>query len=95
MAVVVGIAELKAKLSHYLRLVREGQEVIIKDRDTPIARLSPHGRSERKKLTIYPARRPLSDLDNIRRATGPVLPPKQFQDLLDWMKHDRFEDWFK
>ena len=37
----IGVAELKAKLSEYLRVVRKGQEVTITDRDQPIARLVP------------------------------------------------------
>lgn len=37
----VGIAELKAKLSEYLRYVRRGQIVTVLDRDTEIARIVP------------------------------------------------------
>jgi len=35
------IAELKARLSEYLRSVRRGETVTILDRDTPIARIVP------------------------------------------------------
>jgi prevent-host-death family protein len=38
------IAELKAKLSEYLRAVRGGDEVLVLDRDTPVARIVPAGR---------------------------------------------------
>ena len=37
----VKIAELKARLSEYLRYVRRGHVVTILDRDTPVARLVP------------------------------------------------------
>jgi prevent-host-death family protein len=37
----VGVAQLKARLSEYLRRVREGAEVIVLDRKTPIARIVP------------------------------------------------------
>jgi antitoxin (DNA-binding transcriptional repressor) of toxin-antitoxin stability system len=37
----VKVAELKAKLSAHLRYVRNGEEVIVCDRDKPIARISP------------------------------------------------------
>lgn len=37
----VGIAELKARLSHYLRAVRAGESVTVLDRDRPVARLVP------------------------------------------------------
>jgi prevent-host-death family protein len=35
----VNVVELKSKLSEYLRSVRNGNEIIIKDRNTPIAKL--------------------------------------------------------
>jgi prevent-host-death family protein len=37
----VNIAELKNKLSAYLNEVRAGRELVIRDRNTPIARLIP------------------------------------------------------
>lgn len=37
----VGIAELKARLSEYLRRVRAGDGLIVLDRSTPIARIVP------------------------------------------------------
>jgi len=37
----VGIRELRADLSRWLRRVRAGEEVVITDRGTPIARLVP------------------------------------------------------
>ncbi len=37
----VGIAELKARLSEYLRHVRRGEVVTVLDRDTEIARIVP------------------------------------------------------
>ncbi|HEX3661599.1 MAG TPA: type II toxin-antitoxin system prevent-host-death family antitoxin [Acidobacteriaceae bacterium] len=37
----VNIGELKNRLSTYLRYVREGEEVVIKDRNRPVARILP------------------------------------------------------
>ena len=37
----VGIAELKNRLSHYLEGVRRGEEVLIRDRNQPIAKIVP------------------------------------------------------
>lgn len=37
----VGIAELKNRLSHYLEGVRRGEEVLIRDRHHPIAKIVP------------------------------------------------------
>ena len=36
------VAELKAKLSEYLRFVRKGNEVTVYDRNEPIARVVPY-----------------------------------------------------
>ena len=59
------ISELKAKLSAYLDLVRQGDEVLVTDRGRPIARLAP--------VTG-------SDLEEGRRElllrTGRMLPPR-------------------
>jgi prevent-host-death family protein len=38
----VKTAELKAKLSEYLRLVRRGESVTVLDREQPIARIVPY-----------------------------------------------------
>ena len=38
----VRIAELKARLSEYLRAVRKGRSLTVLDRDTPIARVVPY-----------------------------------------------------
>jgi prevent-host-death family protein len=37
----VSVTELKSRLSHYLREVRRGGEVLVLDRGVPIARLTP------------------------------------------------------
>jgi prevent-host-death family protein len=37
----VNIGELRNQLSAYLRYVRNGEEVVIKDRDRPVARILP------------------------------------------------------
>ena len=42
----VRIAELKARLSEYLRAVRRGESIAVLDRDTPVAQIIPvRGRS--------------------------------------------------
>ena len=35
------VANLKAKLSHYLRLVKTGEEILITIRDVPVAKIVP------------------------------------------------------
>lgn len=39
----VSIRELKSRLSHYLRLTRKGESVVITDRGVPIGRIVPMG----------------------------------------------------
>jgi prevent-host-death family protein len=41
MAITAGVRELKNRLTHYLRLVRKGERVIVTDRNRPIAVLRP------------------------------------------------------
>jgi prevent-host-death family protein len=43
---VVNVAVLKNKLSAYLERVREGEEVLVKDRERPVARIVPIVRDE-------------------------------------------------
>jgi len=40
---VVKVSDLKNRLSHYLRLVRGGESVLVTDRDRVIARIEPAG----------------------------------------------------
>jgi prevent-host-death family protein len=56
----VGIRELKAHLSKYLRRVREGYSVLITDRGKPIGR-------------IVPAEQPLADRLRVMVDTGALL----------------------
>ncbi len=39
----VNVAELKNRLSHYLRIVRRGEAILVRDRDRVIARIEPAG----------------------------------------------------
>ena len=72
----VMIAELKNRLSLYLRRAQGGEEILVTDRKTPIARLMPL-RPEREKLGILPATRPVSDLKKLKFIT----PKKPFDPL--------------
>jgi antitoxin (DNA-binding transcriptional repressor) of toxin-antitoxin stability system len=42
----VNIGDLKNKLSAYLQYVRNGEEVVVRDRDVPIARILPFNLEE-------------------------------------------------
>jgi prevent-host-death family protein len=60
----VGIAELKAHLSDYVRAAQKGKEFIVKDRDTPVARLTPMGLA-RPALPMIPATRSMAEVERM------------------------------
>ena len=53
----VGVAELKARLSEYLRAVRRGGDVVIHDRSEPIARLVPYAAADARLVVREPTRK--------------------------------------
>ncbi|HWP37510.1 MAG TPA: type II toxin-antitoxin system prevent-host-death family antitoxin [Gemmatimonadales bacterium] len=82
----VRIAELKSRLSEYLRRVRRGHRITVLDRDTPVARLEP--------VTPGPAplvvRRPAADAPKPRDVRLP--PPLKLRvDILHLLAEERGE----
>ena len=92
---VVKVSELKNRLSHYLRQVKQGESLLVCDRDHVIARIEPAGGAI---LTSDNDARWLTELERrgtIRRATTP-LPrgwvarrPKIRANLVDALLADR------
>ncbi|MGH7557982.1 MAG: type II toxin-antitoxin system Phd/YefM family antitoxin [Gemmatimonadota bacterium] len=79
----VQVAELKAKLSEYLRRVRRGHSITVLHRDHPIARLIPYERTE-----------PLSSREPLNRVPTlgdvPLPPPLDLPvDILDVLEEER------
>jgi antitoxin (DNA-binding transcriptional repressor) of toxin-antitoxin stability system len=68
----VNVAELKNRLSAYLQLVRKGEEIIVRDRDLPIARISPCQTET------------VSESDRRLIAAGAMKPPARGS--VDWKK---------
>jgi antitoxin (DNA-binding transcriptional repressor) of toxin-antitoxin stability system len=94
----VKIAELKARLSHYLRLAESGEEVVVKDRERPIVRMiALHGRERR--LPIIPARLTRAEaqrlLDKMPKPDLSKITPEVIEETLRWMRRDRSDDWFE
>jgi prevent-host-death family protein len=87
----IGIAELKGKLSEYLRAVRQGGEVVIKDRETPIARLVPY-ETTRARLETIPPTMSLKELDKLRFFAPKGLKPGGLDKALGEERKDRFDD---
>lgn len=67
----VNIAELKNRLSTYLRFARNGEEIVIRDRNMPVAKIVPFvpGNASEEELQLVAEgkmtlpERPLTDLD--------------------------------
>jgi prevent-host-death family protein len=63
----VGIAELKDRLSEHLRAVEQGGEVVVLDRNRPIARIVPMPPPARG-VRLIPPSRDLADIRDRRRS---------------------------
>jgi prevent-host-death family protein len=89
--VSVSVAELKNRLSKYLRAVKAGEEIVIRDRNLPVAKLVPfsaHESNEEELLLVTSGKMPLpkaafkmADLLKIR--TGKVVGREGIKALLD------------
>lgn len=82
----VKIAEFKGRLSHYLNRIRNGDELVVTDRRTPIARVIPY-RERQARLAIAPAKASPKGLKklNIPRA-------RRGTDSLEALALDRRDD---
>lgn len=81
----VGIAELKAHLSQYLREAKGGEVVEVLDRGVPVARIVPIERPEEALRVVKPAFGKLTDL--------PKPPPSNYPfDIVDELLKTRRND---
>jgi prevent-host-death family protein len=65
----VKVAELKDQLSRYLRAAERGEEVIVTDRDRPIARITQIGSTARR-ATLRPPSRSFAELRDRERGSA-------------------------
>ena len=97
---VVGIKQLKARLSEYVRLAKAGETVLVTERDEVVAELRPARRQT-------PVTGPLEDVLEVLAASGDIsraaqpkgdwswrsrglgLPPGTAQAVLDELRQDR------
>ncbi len=79
----VGVADLKAKLSEYLRAVKRGEEVTVYDRNEPVARIIPF--TPRGALVV---REPLRSYKTFRDIELPA-PVKIAVDAVELLLQDR------
>jgi prevent-host-death family protein len=73
----VGIAELKSRLSEYLRAVRKGRTLTVLDRQTPVARIVPYADDP---VEVRRASRRLRD---VKLPKPPAAPTDSLAVLLD------------
>ena len=83
--VQVKIAEFRNQLSRYLKKVRQGGEVVITDRDTPIGRLVPYEKdSDEEPFEMIPPKNGWGGLAKMK-----FTPTKYKGDIVDLLMEDR------
>src|SRR5437879_3219708 len=90
----VGIANLKAHLSQYIRAAQKGEEIIIKDRETPVAKLSPI-RNSRWPFETIPATRPIKGIDEMVGHRPRGIKQSEVAKILADMRKDRMDEWLE
>jgi prevent-host-death family protein len=96
----IGVKQLKARLSEYIRLVRAGETVLVTDRGEVVAELRPAHRQRRRGEELEEILDLLTEEGEITRASLPKrawtwkaaglgLAPGTAQDLLDAIRSDR------
>ncbi len=90
----VNIADLKNNLSRYLKEVRRGGEVLVKDRNKPIARIVPLAvggdyETELMELVAEGAARPPRSADPLPRSFWSEPLPKAGINLIDLIREGR------
>jgi prevent-host-death family protein len=95
MVTEVRIAELKARLSDYLRSVRRGNELIVKDRETPVARIVPLP-SRAAGFVTRPATRTFQEVGKLlasRPRKRIKMKPGTLEKAIRETKRDRLDPW--
>ncbi len=78
------IAEFKSQLSRHLGAVRKGAQLVIFDRDHPIAKVIPFQKQPEVKLTVQPAKIP----GGLKSLKLPERPPFDI-DVVKLLREDR------
>jgi prevent-host-death family protein len=96
----IGIKELKARLSEYLRLVKAGETILVTERNEVVAEMRPARRRIGASEALEEVLDALAESGEITRAalpkrnwtwrsSGSGLPPGTIQALLDDLRADR------
>ncbi len=97
---VVGIKQLKARLSEYVRLAKAGETVLVTERDEVVAELRPARRQSPVAGSLEDALEALAASGELTRAAqpkagwtwrsrGPGLPPGTAQAIVEELRQDR------
>ena len=97
---VVGIKQLKARLSEYVRLAKAGETVLVTERDEVVAELRPSGRRAPVAERLEEVLETLAATGEITRAAqakgdwtwrsrGLGLPPGAAHELLEELRQER------
>jgi len=86
------IAAFKSRLSEHLRAVRRGNEIIIKDRETPIARVAPYEASA-DRFVVRPATGSLQDIAKLPGVRLKRLKPGDLEKAYREIKRDWHDKW--
>lgn len=89
MPTTTGIRELKARLSHYLRRVREGETVVITDRGQPIAHIVPFEQTTTERLEQLQAGGLIAWSGKRLGAQAPVARAQGERTVADLLLEDR------
>lgn len=96
----VGIKQLKARLSHYVRLARSGEFILVSDRDEVVAELGPVRHESPEPDSLEAILDGLARRGQLARAGEPKrgwtwsprslgLPPETVTSLLDDLRRER------
>jgi prevent-host-death family protein len=97
----VNIGKLKNELSAYLRYVRNGEEIVVRDRNVPVARILPftlplppegdYAAEEAYLVATGQMTMPKEKMDHeaFWKLPMPTVSDEAVRDALDWAKGDR------
>ena len=85
----INIALLKSQLSHFLKLVRKGERVVVKDRDEPIAELIPYKAEGVGRERLIREGKIIASSRELDLSFSPVKKGVTIQKLLDETREDR------
>src|ERR1017187_3479175 len=88
----VGIAELEAHLSEYVRAAQGGEEIVIHDGDTPLAKLVPLAERELP-FHLIPASWPSRGSDDMSGCYPAGLTPEEVEQVIAETRADPIDEW--